>query len=78
MPELALRPGVLENLKRTSGIASDSAMAGAIGVSRETYIRVKSGQAPPSARFIAGLAAAFDLDVGTIATVVISPSRAAS
>ena len=69
MANLAIRDGLLDRLQAVSGIQTDTAMAGAIGVSLDTYRRVRSGAQAPSAAFIAGVAIAFGLSVGEVATI---------
>lgn len=56
---MELRGGVLDQLQKLSGLANDENMAGAIGVSVETYRRVKNGKQYPTAEFIIKLARAF-------------------
>lgn len=70
MAAIKLREGVLERIQRLAGLATDDAMAGAIGVSVETYRRVKSGKQEPSLRFLAGLAGNFGYQLGEVAQVV--------
>lgn len=66
---LMIRPGLLDRIKRYSGIASDDALAGAIGVSRQTLVSVRDGKQNASAQFIAGVCRAFDMSVGEVATL---------
>lgn len=66
---IKLRDGVLDRLQKLSGLQTDEAMAGAIGVSVETYRRVKNEQQHPSLRFIEGLGQAFDFQIGEIVRI---------
>ena len=73
---IALRPGLLDRLRRMSGLVSDEAFARAIGVTIEELRAVAAGTAP-SMRFIAGLGDAFGLSLGEIATFVAPEDTAA-
>ena len=73
---IIVRPGLLERLRRMSGVVSDTAFARLIGVSAEDLAAVAAG-APPSMRFMAGLSDAFGLSLGEIAIVAESTSAAA-
>lgn len=50
---LVFKPGVLNEVKRWKGIQSDDAMARILGVSRETYCRLRDGRSSPSAECLA-------------------------
>lgn len=65
-PEIRLRPGILDRLQKLSGLATDFAMAGAIGIDVEIYQKVKSGKQLPSLRFVKGVCAAFNFQPGEI------------
>lgn len=67
---IKLREGVLGRIQKSSDIKTDEAMAGAIGVSVETYRRVKNEKQNPSLRFITGLCEAFGLQLGEVAVAV--------
>ncbi|MCI2958184.1 helix-turn-helix domain-containing protein [Agromyces atrinae] len=71
MATAVLRPGLIDRLKSNSGITSDEAFARTIGISRATLSRVQAGE-EPSVRVIAGIAAAFGLSLGEVATAVDS------
>ncbi len=62
MAKLLVRPGSLDNLKRSTGLANDEAMARVVGCSIETYGRVKRGEQSPSPDFIANLGAGFAIE----------------
>lgn len=51
-PTARLTPGFLANAEKTG--LTDSALAAAIGVSKQFYSQVKNGQAAPSVAFMAG------------------------
>lgn len=70
---IQLRPGLLDRLKRYSGLETDQALAGAIGVSTDTLMRVRSGKQAPSTQFLVGVAAAFGLSLGEVAEVTSEP-----
>ena len=55
-PVARLTPTFLDRVAATG--LSDAAIAAAIGVSRQYYHQVKSGQEAPSVRFLAGAVAA--------------------
>lgn len=62
MSKLLVRPGTLDNLKESRGLGTDEAMARIVGVSTETYGRVKRGEQSPSPMFIANLASGFQVE----------------
>ena len=70
MAQVQLREGILDRIQRLAGITSDQGMAGAIGMSVETYRRVKSGEQEPSLRFLAGLGGNFGYQLGEIAQLI--------
>ena len=72
---IELRSNVLERIQRLSGLQTDDAMAGAIGVSVETYRRVKNGKQYPSLKFIDGVGRAFNFQIGEL--VRITPTEPA-
>lgn len=69
-PSIQLRPGLLDRLKKYSGLETDQALAGAIGVSPDTLMRVRAGKQSPSAQFLVGVSSAFGLSLGEVAQVV--------
>lgn len=71
MTSVIIRPGLLDRLKRNSGIQDDDAFARLIGTSRSTLNRVRAGETP-SIGFIAGIAQAFGMGLGEVA--VLAPS----
>ena len=74
MSSIALKPGILDHTQRMSGLATDRAFAGAIGVTEEELLAVRSGESP-SAVFLAGMGDAFGLTLGEMATVNFAGSR---
>lgn len=62
MAKLLIRPGTLDNLKESRGMGNDAAMARIVGVSVETYGRVKRGEQSPSPDFIANLGDGFKIE----------------
>ena len=72
---IIIRPGLLERLRRMSGVVSDAAFARLLGVGTEELAAVAAGAAP-SMRFLAGISDAFGLSLGEIAT--IEPATAAA
>lgn len=66
---IELRDNVLERIQRLSGLQTDDAMAGAIGVSVETYRRVKNQKQYPSFKFIDGLGRAFNFQIGELVRI---------
>lgn len=77
-PTIQLRPGLLDRLKKYSGLETDQALAGAIGVSPDTLMRVRAGKQAPSAAFLVGVASAFGLSLGEVAEVVGEADQAAA
>ena len=73
---IIVRPGLLERLRRMSGVVSDTAFARLIGVSAEELAAVAGG-ASPSMRFVAGVSDAFGLSLGEIAIIAESTTTAA-
>lgn len=71
---ITLRPGLLDRVKRMSGLASDRALAGAIGVSEDELRAVRDGGSP-SAAFLAGLGDAFGLSLGELAVISVGESN---
>lgn len=66
--QIRVRDGLLERLQHISGLQTDEAMAGAIGVGRVTYSAVKRGEREPSIGFAVGVARAFGLGLSEIVT----------
>lgn len=60
MAKLALKPGAADMITRLSGLRTEEAIAGAIGVSYSTWNRVKNGETP-SGDFAAGVVAALGI-----------------
>ena len=54
-PPIVVKDGVLDDVKRRHRLPTDEAVAVAVGVSRATYTRVKTGELAPSPVFMAGL-----------------------
>lgn len=77
MPTAVIRPGLLDRLQKYSGIQSDDAFARTICTSRSTLDRVRKGD-PPSIGFIVGVASAFGLGLGEVATYVNDSDTAAA
>ena len=77
MAKAIIRPGLLDRLKKYSGIQDDEAFARTIGISRATLNRVRSGQDEPSTKVIVGIASAFGLGLGEVATYVSDDDAAA-
>ena len=73
---IIIRPGLLERLRRMSGVVSDAAFARLLGVGTEELAAVAAGAAP-SMRFLAGISDAFGLSLGEIATIA-EPATAAA
>ena len=76
MPTIALKSGILDRAQRMSGLATDRAFAGALGVTEEELAAVRAGGSPSTA-FLAGLADAFGLTLGEMATVTFTEGAAA-
>ncbi|RYE43686.1 MAG: transcriptional regulator [Hyphomicrobiales bacterium] len=66
MSAVHVRPGLLERLKKNSGITTDEAFARTIGVSRATLARVRDQGEAPSMGFAVGVAKAFGLGLSEI------------
>lgn len=64
--KIQIRPGLLDRLKKISGLVSDEAFARAIGTSRATLINVRNGEREPSMAFAVGIAQAFGLGLSEI------------
>lgn len=74
---IILRPGLLDRVQRMSGLATDRALAGAIGVGEDELRAVRAGSSPSGA-FLAGLGDAFNLTLGEIATITTKTARDAA
>lgn len=68
MSRIIVRPGLLDRVKRSHGIASDAAMARLIGVTETTYDRIRRGESP-SAQTAALLCSAFNFTPGEVLTL---------
>nr|DAS61472.1 MAG TPA: SOS-response transcriptional repressor [Caudoviricetes sp.] len=64
--KIRIRPGLLERLKRISGITSDETFARAIGTSRATLVEIRAGRRVPSMPFAVGVASAFGLGLSEV------------
>lgn len=64
--KVMVRPGLLDRLRRNSGITSDDAFAAAIGTSRSTLVRIRDRGEEPSMGFAVGVAKAFGLGLGEV------------
>lgn len=69
MAQVAIRAGLLDRLKKNSGVSDDESFARLIGVSRATLNRVRAGEAPSMA-FVAGVVKAFGLGFGEVVVLV--------
>jgi hypothetical protein len=70
--QIVFKPGFLDRAKRMSGLRTDSAFAGAIGISETALSRArKTGVATPS--IIVGLYQAFGFTPGEITTIGVVP-----
>lgn len=70
IPQLRMKPGLIERTQELRGLLTDRAMAGAIGVSVMELINVRNGGAPSMA-FLAGFGDAFGFTVGEMAELHI-------
>ena len=70
MAYIELKPNILDKIKDGRAINSDEDMARMIGVSPETYGRVKRGEQAPSQGFLAALALRFMMPFDTLAHAV--------
>ncbi|MGP9487873.1 helix-turn-helix domain-containing protein [Glutamicibacter sp. AOP12-B1-11] len=61
--QIRIKEGLLDRLRKFSGLTSDDAMARLLNVSRATIDRIKSGD-QPSAKFMAALCTTFGLGLG--------------
>ena len=69
--QIVFKPGFLDRAKNMSGLKTDSAFAGALGVSESALSKArKSGVATPA--LIVGLYAAFGFTPGEITTIGFS------
>lgn len=78
MLTIALRPGLLDRVQRMSGLATDRALAGALGVDEEELRAVRADTAAPSPAMLAGLSDAFGLSLGEVATITRTETPAAA
>lgn len=60
---LRVKQGLLERLRKFSGITSDDAQARMLGVDRATINRIKNGE-QPSGKFMATLCTTYGLGLG--------------
>lgn len=67
-PSLVLKAGLLDRLQRMSGLMTDRALAGALGVAEVDLASARNG-APVDAQMLAGLSDAFGLSLGEVATI---------
>jgi transcriptional regulator with XRE-family HTH domain len=67
--KIQIRPGLLDRLKKNSGIQDDEAYARLIGVSRTTLDRIRKGD-EPGTRVLVGIAMAYGMSLGEFAKVV--------
>lgn len=74
---VVIRPGLLDRLKRNSGVADDESFARLIGTSRATLNRVRAGEAP-SMGFAAGIVTAFGLGFGEVVVLAEDDAEVAS
>lgn len=66
--QIEFKPGFLERAKRMSGLKTDSAFAGALGISESALSKArKTGVATPA--LIVGLYAAFGFQPGEVTTI---------
>ncbi len=77
MLTIALKPGLLDRVQRMSGLATDRALAGALGISEQELRDVRADVAAPSPAMLAGLSDAFDLGLGEVATITATVPAAA-
>lgn len=61
--QIRIKAGLLDRLRKFSGITSDEAQARLLGVSRATIDRIKNGE-QPSAKFMAALCSTYGLGLG--------------
>ena len=72
--QMVFKDGFLERARRMSGLKSDAAFAGAIGVSESVLSKAKkTGICTPG--MVVGLHLAFGFTPGEIATVAEAPSQ---
>lgn len=76
MPQIRIKPGLIDRAQRMAGLVGDRSMAGAIGVPLDEFRAVRAGTAAPSVGFIAGFAAAFGMALGEVAEVAPEPAPA--
>ncbi|MCD4549702.1 helix-turn-helix domain-containing protein [Schaalia sp. lx-260] len=76
MSNLVIKNGLLDRLKKFSGINSDQAMASLGGVALNTYKAYRGGERSPSPEFIARMCDAFALTPGELLCLISDPSRA--
>ena len=74
---LAIRPGLLDRLKKNSGIADDAAFARLLGISRDTLTRLRDG-GTPSIATVATIAHTYGLGLGEVAVIVDVPETSAA
>lgn len=74
IPQLRMKPGLIERTQELRGLLTDRAMAGAIGVSVMELMSVRNGGAPSQA-FIAGFGDAFGFTVGEMAELYVPQSQ---
>lgn len=68
MSRIIVRPGLLDRVRRTHGIASNAAMARLIGVTEATYDRLRRGESP-GGKTIALLCETFGFTPGEVLTI---------
>ena len=69
MAYIAMKPEILDKIREGRGIASDHDMARLVGVSPESYGRVKRGEQAPSMRFLAALAGTLTMPLDALVEV---------
>lgn len=65
-----LRHGLIDRIRKFSGLVSDAAIADAMGVSRQVFSNVATGKNAPSMEFCIGLQRAFGLTPGEAVEIV--------
>lgn len=61
--KIRIREGLIERLRKVTGLNSDDAIARLLDVSRATIDRIKNGE-QPSGKFMAALCTTFGLGLG--------------